>query len=475
MHQDSPDAKARWYATRRFRVAALCVLGVVAAGEGYFAIFVRENDFGYHRNAGGFLLEGDPYRTSGNCYPLGRVLMNVPLALVNVYVARAACYLLALAALWACFRIWNRMADAHTPRPWAIACAAGIFSAALVFPYVIRDLDECGLQIFLLFLLSAAGLALHQGRTGWAGFWLGTAITYKITPVICLPLLLWKRRWRAAAWTTVFVVAWNALPVAVLGWDSTVRCHQEWWRRTSSVASDAGAYPSVQGFEPSQPTIEEAKPQNISLKAALARYLETYPPGHPLFLDHPAFFQFGALEPRAAKLAVNAALALLACVLAWRYRRQWAPSGAESSASTESPGSSELPAEWAAVCLLCAILSPFCWKQHLVLVLPAIFLTVRCVLGAAVVPRWRIAALTLIGLIVLLSRRGVTGYDLSILLLSYKVDTVAMMLALCLVLTLPSMHVAASLRDANTSLGETRPHDRPNLRRPDADFHHARA
>src|SRR5262245_59563284 len=124
-----PPAGVRWYATRRFRVAALCLLASVAAVEGYFAIVVRiDNDFGYHRNAGGFLLQGDPYRTSGNCYPLGRVLMNAPLAIVNVYVARAACYLLALAALGGCFRIWSRLADTHAPRPWALGCTAAIFS-----------------------------------------------------------------------------------------------------------------------------------------------------------------------------------------------------------------------------------------------------------------------------------------------------------------------------------------------------------
>ncbi len=313
----------------------------------------------------------------------------------------------------------TRPSPGRSPAPWALA-------AALVFPYVLRDLDECGLQIFMLFMLTAAGYAVHRGRSASAGFWLGTAITYKMTPVLCLPLLVWKRQWRAVGWSLLVVAVWAALPACMLGWESTLDWHQEWWKRTSSVASGEGAYPAVQGFQPGQGTIEPAKPQNLSLQAALARYLETYPPGHPLHLDHPAFFQFGALGPRAAQLTVKGTLVALACVLAWRFRRRWAAHDAD------------LPAEWAAACLLCAIVSPFCWKQHLVMVLPALFLTIRSLLGSATMPRWRIATLALIGAIVLLSRRGVVGHELSIVLLSYKADTLAMMVALLLVLTLPA-------------------------------------
>ncbi len=461
---DALEAPTAWYATRRFRMTALWAGIIVAAVEGYFAIVVRDNDFGYHRNTGAFLLEGDPYRPAGNCYPLGRVLMNVPLALVNVYVARAVCYLLALAALWACFRMWGRMASggrkppdsaaiddprsyqgAYAPR--SLVCAAGVLAAALVFPFVLRDLDECGLQIFMLFMLTAAGYAVHRGRSGWAGFWLGTAITYKMTPVLCLPLLVWKRQWRAVGWSVIVVAVWAALPATVLGWGPTLHWHQEWWKRTSSVAADGGAYPSVQGFHPGQGTIEAAKQQNLSLQAALARYLETYPPGHPLHLDHPAFFQFGALEPRAAQLAVKGVLIVLACALAWRFRRRWAMQDGD------------LPAEWAAACLLCAVVSPFCWKQHLVMVLPALFLTIRSLLGAATVSRWRIGALALIGAIVLLSRRGIVGHELSILLLSYKADTLAMMVALLLVLTLPA---GVPKADATSASSRTLPKPHAN-------------
>ena len=231
--------------------------------------------------------------------------------------------------------------------------------------YLIRDLDDCGLQIFLLFFLTSAMSNLAAGNHARVGFWLATATTYKATPIIFLPYLVWKRQWRAAAWMAVFIGAWACAPMPFVGVEKTVQCHQQWLAHIQRVAEHRKAYPDQ--------LIEPQRTDNLSLMALFARCVETYPPGHLLYVDHPLFLQPGNLAPEQAYVAVQGMLLSLGALLAWRFRRSF-----QSSAATTG-----LTAEWAAVSLLVAIVSPLCWKQHLVLGLPALFLIVRATLAMA--------------------------------------------------------------------------------------------
>ena len=86
-----------------------------------------------------------------------------------------------------------------------------------------------------------------------------------------------------------------------------------------------------------------------------------------------------------------------------------------------------LAPEWAAVTLLCALLSPLCWKQHLVLALPCAFLVFWDLLDGRRLPRSRTAALIAASAIVILTKRFAAGHQLSILLISYKLDTLVVL------------------------------------------------
>lgn len=415
-----PAAAPAWYTRPTFRRAALALLIVIALAEGYVAVAVRRNDLITHRDMGTAFLEGEPYKYAQEIYPLPRVMLNVLLAVGPVYPTRLVCYLLALAALVGCYAMWRRMADVSGEAPQGIDAAAGLGAALLTLPFLLRDLDDCGLQTFLLFFLTAAGFALQRGGGCRAGFWLATAAIYKATPLLFLPFLLWKRQWKPALATAVFALLWCIAPAAFLGVEKTLECHGRWLGRALKLGTARQAYPS-------QLDLEEPKVYNLSLQAAVARYLETYPPGHPLYLDHPAFLQPGDLPAETAYGVVRGVGLLLALLLAWRFRRRWRRTAAGQ----------DLAAEWAAVCLLCAILSPVCWKQHLVLILPAAYLSLRGVLSQTRLRKWRLAALLGVASVFLLSRHFVVGGAWADVLLSYKVDTYAILVLLLLVLTLP--------------------------------------
>src|SRR5262249_21197301 len=144
----------------------------------------------------------------------------------------------------------------------------------LLAPWVVRDFDECGLQILLLFFLTMAARAIWRGAPIQAGAWLGLAVAYKLTPLLFVPLLLWKRRFLVAAADIGFIVVFN-LALPALAWgpavaiDALVR-HVELGLRIATLED-----PSDNGIQP--PTW-----RSQSLSLTIARFLETYPPGHPL-------------------------------------------------------------------------------------------------------------------------------------------------------------------------------------------------
>jgi hypothetical protein len=402
-------APAPWYTTPRFRTAALVALALLACVEGCVAVFLRDNDFLWHLQMGQEFLTTTAGHYTDRGYPIPRLLADGLMALGPHRLIRAVSFVLALLALFGCYRSWRRLAQAEAPVPDGVAAAAAVFAGALLLAYLLRDLDECGLQLFLLFFLTAALSALTAGRPARAGFWLATAAAYKVTPALFLPVLLWKRQWRAAAWMVVFLAGWTAAPVLFVGLANTLEAHRGWLAYTHRVAQVRKAYPDT--------LLEPQRVDNLSLAALLARNLETYPPGHPLYVDHPLFFQPGPLGPEAASVAVRGVLLVLGLALAWRFRRPW-PAGGGRGVPVD---------EWAVLCVLCAVLSPVCWQQHLVLALPAGFLAVRATLAAGQPGRRHAAALLAVGLVVNLTRDGLVGRQFSAVLLSYKVDTFAVL------------------------------------------------
>jgi hypothetical protein len=396
-----------WYVSPALRIAGVGLILAIICAEGVLAIGFRDGDFEWHRWQGEAFLER---KTDRNHYPPARGLMNVALTWGPYRVVRGFSYVLAVGALAACFWLWKQMA----PAAGNVAVAAGIGAFFLLLPYLLRDLDECGLQILLLFMLTMGGFALSRGQNLHAGFWLATAAVYKTVPILALPFLLWKRQWKASAAMAGFLVLWCAAPALYSGWEHNVEAHVRFQEEAARIKSARQAYPSLLDREPPQI-------YNLSLNAAIARNLETYPPGHPLYLDHPMLWQWGNLTPEAAFYATNVILVVLGLSFLWVTRSAWIFDPATSIENNR------FASEWAALAVLCALLSPLCWKQHLVLALPCAFLVMQKHLAIQPLSRWRVAIFGLIALIVYGCRDFIAGRELGGVLLSYKLDTMAVL------------------------------------------------
>lgn len=422
----SATGSTHWFLSRRFAQVCWIVLAVGVCVEGVHTVCFKDNDFEWHYWAGQAFLEGTAYRDPSVAhYPVSRMMFSSLLALTEYRIARACCYVISICMLWYCFRTWRRVWISSSSRPNAggIALAAVFFSIGLLYPHIVRDLDDCGLQTVVLFLLTGCFWAWQRGKIVAAGAWLAGSASYKVTPALMFGYAIWKRKWSVATACVAWVVVLNVAPALYLGWEKTAQAHRQWL---------ACVRQSLSQPDPSQVSFEPPRHQNQSLKMALARFFQTYPEGHPLYIDHVLFAQFGDLEVNQAKKAVLAGLLIFGVTLAWRMRRRWEDLDDRSQFK-----------EFACVLILCAILSPLCWLQHLILMLPGVYALVYELLeqrtSGMKVSRVHAFLLAAIAFIVLGLQRDVVGRELSLIVLSYKLDTLSALLTIIAML-LPIRH-----------------------------------
>ena len=206
--------------------------------------------------------------------------------------------------------------------------------------------------------------------------------------------------------------------------------------------------------DPSENGIQIPTHRSQGLAVAVARYLQTYPPGHPLFIDrdyddnscteragarsdpnycrrHPLFVQFMDLPGPTAARIVTAVLLLIAVAMAWRMRREWLLAQTQRG----SQAYSSLAPEWAATAFA-ALLSPLAWHQHLILVLPCGYLVLRDALTRANRSRLREVALGIIFICVWVLQRDPLSKKYSLIVMSYHLDVLAVLILIVLTLTI---------------------------------------
>ncbi|MES1213419.1 MAG: glycosyltransferase family 87 protein [Singulisphaera sp.] len=382
---DDTTTSSPWrrFDERAVRWLAWTVCAGLFVAEFCNCVFFCDHDFLWHRHLGQSFLDRELYESIGEHYLPARAMFDATLVWLPYRVDRAIWFLAMCAGVAYCFRFWSRVGGPANQKGIGAALVVFLIAAS----YIHRDLAECGLQLFLLCLLTAAFAALTRGRAARCGCWLGLAALYKIMPVLFFPYLLWKRQWRAAGVMAATAVLVSLLPGLWLGWRQNLDFHAQWARA-------AAARLAIE--DPSENGIERPALWNRSLPLALARLVQAYPAGHPLHVEGPARLQLATLEPRDAKRFVQVTLLGLAAVLAWRFRRR----------ADLSDGGVALSAEWAFVCILVAELSPLCWLHHLVLVLPAMLLFAqRAAAGRA--PRWQWISSGVATALILLVHRGI--------------------------------------------------------------------
>ncbi len=230
--------------------------------------------------------------------------------------------------------------QATTPRVAAVAALATLFAAT-------KLRSEFQMWQTNILLMAALVLALRflDSRPRLAGLLLGLAFDIKYLPIVFLPYLLLRRRFVAAGWFCIGIVAFALAPALVVGWSTNLHY---WAQALSGIAHLFGI---------STPGIPPANIDPIGI-------------GHSISITSGVSRMFGASH--AAGPAIVACIAATTTLVLWRvYRRMGMPLLAWPSAADQGaqPWRALVVLEWAALIALDLAFSPQTNPRHASLLL----------------------------------------------------------------------------------------------------------
>jgi hypothetical protein len=293
-------------------------------------------DFDISRELGRRFLAGEHLYAGGLHYPYmpTAAMFFAPLALFPPWLGFALRYTAALGCLWLTLHWLARMTR---PRSDADMHDAGVMGLTVLLAahYILRDLDDGGPHLLLLAAVVGGLWGIDRHRLGLGAAALGFAIAVKAPHGLLLLFFAWQRRWRLTLVTAAAAAAWIVLPSVWMGPTS-------WWHHQVEWSTTVAA--SVRGAPLPGPRDSEERVQNQALAPAVVRIVRHL--GEP---EH------------APWLGAAASVAVLAGLI---------------GATRRSPpiASAAWLRQVSSVLIAMPLLAPVAWVQHLVVVIPGLFL-----------------------------------------------------------------------------------------------------
>jgi hypothetical protein len=256
-------------ATRRLALAALALFAVF----GLFSYSQRTGDFAGYLLVGDLVLDGGHVYVDApagvNTWPPLFSLVCAPLALIarlSPTLARGLWVVLNYAAVLLLLDVLARLvygkrlslravppgsespappdatgkgeATGASGRPSISLAAAAIFVPLLLsFRWLLANFEHLQVNI-LIFLLALGGLYLiSTRREGLGALALGLGAALKVMPIVFVPYLAYRRRWRAATLVAMAAAVYSLVPVLIYGWS---RYRDNVFARRAEVAAGWG-------------------------------------------------------------------------------------------------------------------------------------------------------------------------------------------------------------------------------------------
>lgn len=336
-------------------------LVIAAAVHGYIISFGRSfhfRDIDIHREIGRRFLSGEYLYANDYCYmylPTTGIYF-APLLVLDRNPSLALRYAVAVGCLVLTVRFMYRMLFGADALKGGRLLLLGVGAGALTLQFILNDLDDGGPHLILLGILTGGIYAIWAGKERLGAALVGLGIVLKVTPALFVVLFLWKRQWRAAAYTVLATLIWIVLPVLYMGPTSWWEHHTEWTKNAVLSVLDRQA----EGRQEN-----ELQKANLSLRHTMLRYLVTYPPTHRLRQVDRGYKPVMDLPPSAANAIVAIVGLGLLGFFAWSSRRAF-----------QGPGDPTWARDCAGTLMLALLFSPITWDQHLVWMIPAAFIVV---------------------------------------------------------------------------------------------------
>ncbi len=171
----------------------------------------------YIRAAGRLLNGGDVYRfADGYSYPPSMAWLAIPFTAFPATVSRMVWFGVNVVCLIALWRMaWRMTGGEHLEGIEAgngkehLVCFLGLACSAR---YALNGIAHQQTDVVISALLLLGCWRLSRNRDWSAASCFGLAAAMKCTALLWFPYLLWRRKWRAAAWLMIVAVGVNLLP-----------------------------------------------------------------------------------------------------------------------------------------------------------------------------------------------------------------------------------------------------------------------
>lgn len=292
---------------------------------------------------------GDPYGLPINTWPPFFLFLAAGLALlarVSLPIALLLWQLGSVATVWGSCRLMARLVG-EEPAPFT---SSAVLVPVLMTARLLQEhLQHTQINLYVIFLVLLAFYLFQRRREPLGGLALATATSLRAVPLLFLPYLLYKRAWRAAAWTAAFLLVLNVvLPLVTLGAATTAERWRSWRTRAAVETNDpTPVYP------------------NQSLLSAMKRVL-TVEGG----ARDPLRYPVTSWQTTRVVHLFYGVVAVVLIALAFAFRRN-PPGLADPSVFSEVV---------VGLCLM-TLVSPLAWKAHFVTLLAGYWLVWRVIRG----------------------------------------------------------------------------------------------
>ncbi|HBH07290.1 MAG TPA: hypothetical protein DDX92_11885 [Flavobacteriales bacterium] len=116
--------------------------------------------------------------------------------------------------------------DMLTPRQGRLWVIAGIVLSARLIPYNITMIQ---INIFIIWAAIEAMMLIRKKHSIIGGALLALAINIKLLPLVFVPYLAYRAKWKALAIILFCSVVYLFIPAAFMGWDYNRYLLYEWW------------------------------------------------------------------------------------------------------------------------------------------------------------------------------------------------------------------------------------------------------
>ncbi|HZL38197.1 MAG TPA: glycosyltransferase family 87 protein [Tepidisphaeraceae bacterium] len=287
-------------------------------------------------------------------YPLARLPVNA--AKIAVLAINHVCLLIAIGLLLVGIL-------GFTPRQMTTDVLPAFMVIYLLFFRGIDSTIELGqVNLIVLALLCVCWLGIKRDWPGWAiALPLALASVFKLYPVLFLGMLVFRRKYQAAALTLALLAA-----VCIVSWFVLPRAFWIDWK--TNVAPTCGYLRAPMGVFP--PTLQG----NVGFAGFMAR----------LFMAPKLFMEVGrptlgaTLLPfeQLGRLLTVAGIAVMALIT---FGAVYLSS--RRDAATNSGRGQRIDLEFAAILVLTFLVAPLAWEHHLTYVAPGAIVAMLAVLG----------------------------------------------------------------------------------------------